>query len=364
MQMTLDHAPCAYLGDAYLYMFAILRGATADAETEAPRWVATGLPKGDPLRAADAAHFGAPQSPLIFEPRSKGGVGAPAFAPFLEAGVVCVGHCCRQVSGPQGGGRPEWMTSYTEAQSRNPRLPKKVGAAGEWASLIEWLCREQVEPTRPEVVPPADEGWARGRINEAPQPMTRAQHTAVDAEEVRHAAALMELERAHMREGKPRRSTESWEKVLRRCFRGVEALPAGEWAHGGRDRSKVARGAHVVLALAGDGSASAHGGEAGWLQRAGVDAAGRAGDWRVKADRICAALDLDEECYVCCALTHCRLSIEEARAIGPAVECKGGHVYAVCRGGRYGDPVASAATRGAQVKSLLGEGHVCRRGQV
>ena len=99
MEATLDAAPCAFLGDAYLFAMAALRGTDGDDEQSHARWNETALPTGDPLRA-DAAHFRAPNSLLLFEPQDKGGVGATAYAPFLEAGVVATGHCCRRVHTP------------------------------------------------------------------------------------------------------------------------------------------------------------------------------------------------------------------------------------------------------------------------
>ena len=251
------------------------------------RWAAE-APAGDALHAG-ARHFDRPQSVLITEPTTRGGLGLEPEPMLLRARVAAVGHmCCWEVAA-DGAREAVWM-HFERAMRQHPMLPRHGAARAAWTRQLERLSSAGIPPCEPEVT----EAFADGGGRDA----------AVDHDQIAHLLGAL-----HEPDVRARRSQASWRRQLERCFPSASRRRAGEWRHGGRDRQREARGARYAYVVDKERSVCVQGGEARWLARQGVGYSPPAGDetglvmgddgWllghAVERERLLARMDIDDE---------------------------------------------------------------------
>ena len=291
------------LGDALLLVLGLVECVAAESKDEAVRLrrvkEAYGrfkglerLPCGDPLHIG---RFTKPDSQMIFEPQSAGGLGIAWEWPLTEAGVVAVGHMCMSsVTVGVTGGSWRWM-SHADAVLRVPRLRGGKVEERAWGRAIAALEAAGVQPVAPE--------WAGGGGNSLEDCMRRTagrpSEVEVSVEQLDECVRMVESG-----SGGGMRSRH-WREQFERCFPGMQPKAAAEWEHGGFDPATWAKGARIVAVLDAEGGWQAFGGEAGFLCRRegfcvrgesfGVGQDGWAEGWRERTEADLQTAHFDEQ---------------------------------------------------------------------
>ena len=255
LESELRRSQSRHLGDAWMLAAVLLEAETAvDSEEHNlerervrrfGRWQEAAPGALGPALSANAAHFAAPRSQLLFEPAGRGGVGAPVNARLLEVGVVAIGQMCKD-----GATGPEWM-SFEDARGALADSDLRAADERHWSVVLEWL-QQHAQPVGQERIvscrqlprePEASNGTEEGR-----------EHLLAEAARVR------QLPRDQQG------SVEEWEARLEEAFPGAFE-PPGVWRTGTFDADAAARGARIGLLLEGDGRAVWQGGEARFCAR-------------------------------------------------------------------------------------------------
>ena len=241
------------------------------------------------------------------------------FAPFLEAGLVCVGNCCTFVAGAHGGSAcgGGWLASYKAARKAHPCLPGGTAAERAWKDLTAWLFKEGVSAVRPEAIISACEFWNLAvKLGEKRSRPAGDPRAAVDFKAVEMVGRALAEDRVSIAAGGVARGRSDWKVMLVSCFGAFAPTPVQrDWAHGGRDRGRDAREAHVIYALGKKGEAAGReGGGARWLKRRDPDYIPGAPDdqarfqlgedgciegWAAEAVKWKGSLSSDAEGFVC-----------------------------------------------------------------
>ena len=311
LERSLRRSACRYIGDAW--MLAVIEAREVERQERAEQdWHKAAYDwrnwtwlheqqETDPLHAA-AVHFSAPESQLLFQPTTEGGLGLEPMETLLEAGVVAVGHMCKwpmRNSGAEGA----WVETYADARQRNPRLVRGAYAERQWAAtraeLVRLTSEGNTAPTRPEEVEAADAGYDDGEPGH---------EESVDLGELETLAWRLNQERT---EGSGITQA-AWKAALLRCFPGTTPAAATEWEVGGTHGVDAAAGARIIFANDGSEEAQAQGGERRWMLREDSPCDERddqlpyrlGGDgylegWQERAEELYASLRIDAEGYLC-----------------------------------------------------------------
>ena len=277
---------------------------------------------------------------------------APA---LLEMGLVAVGHFCLR----DGAAAPRWFASLAEAAEVYVGLRKGAAVASQWGTTMAAL-RSRAGPCAPERPAGMLAGWQSDvETREAARRARELGKLAGGQEQLRmDLTQQRDVEKAAWLAGRAAEGPcdGEWEARLRAAavYAGPPASVAvGERDLGLADGAEMARGPHVVFDMQRD--IASFGGEEGWLQRKDVGEDGWQEGWQQRADAAREGLKVDEEGYVAWSESGARLTAEEAKARGPAVEMATRARLAL------GDGVA--VERGEPVKRRGGGGRDGRGGE-
>ena len=145
IETAMGSGPCRYLGDAWMLLALQLKVGEAASEgtcSQSSRLWEWMLPpeEGDPLNA-DMPQWQAPESPMLFEPVTSGGLGCCVAPGLIEAGVVALGNAGRVGLD----GRCRLVHSFEALQraceaTRTDGLASRAGLSGSEANRREWAC--------------------------------------------------------------------------------------------------------------------------------------------------------------------------------------------------------------------------------
>ena len=310
MEKHLKESSTRDLGLAWWVVVGRLNGAAGEekgksCKGELRAWEA--LQRGDPLRA-DASHFRAPKTDMLFEPVETGGLGVPVEGVLIRSGCIAVEDMC----GAGEGGELGWLPVYGEgggetALEVHESLEGTREVEEAWGRVTAWLERAGIEPKA-----------GRQRRKSAMELGRRGNDWRKD-EDLEAATAKMEAATrevvAELANGAMTRTVEEWRHVWREAAGAEISKEPVAWDNGSADATELARGARVIWDL--DSGISASGGQAGWMQRADVDEQGHLADWRESMTRFQRSLYVDAKAFLCWELRRWRGASEKECRVTP-----------------------------------------------